>query len=113
MLEGYYWNVYKDNKALCYYKDGGFMFLGTDNVCDYEELEGEIYPAKFMEWVSSKDRLPEKSGNILILMDSTPVIAYYDIAGHFIYSHPWMGCASWELDVTTYWMPLPNTEVKV
>jgi hypothetical protein len=65
-----------------------------------------------MEWISTKDRLPEAGVNVLITSGSCdPCVAFVDNGGIWHVSEEMIdsGCdGCWICEHINYWMPLPD-----
>ena len=68
------------------------------------------------EWISVKDKLPDQSGEVLVIVSGNPqknitLDCAYELAEYDPYDGWIMEMwPEWEDAVVTHWMPLPNTE---
>ena len=68
------------------------------------------------EWISVDDRLPDQSGEVLVIVSGNPqknitLNCAYELAEYDPYDGWIMEMwPEWEDAVVTYWMPLPSTE---
>ena len=68
------------------------------------------------EWISVKDRLPDQSGEVLVIVSGNPqknitLNCAYELAEYDPYDGWIMEMwPEWEDAVVTHWMPLPSTE---
>lgn len=60
------------------------------------------------EWISVKDRLPNKEGIYICVLDLTPMVGFkYRTIETVRYSGRWL-YDSKEINYVTHWMPLPE-----
>lgn len=64
-----------------------------------------------MEWISVKDRLPEKNSCILVTFEDQGICqAFYKYWDDLDWSFPSFDCDlfTWDKEKITHWMPLPE-----
>ena len=95
-----------------------------DPTCKYYGFE-DCFPERFadyliahgvtvQEWISVKDKLPDQSGEVLVIVSGNPqknitLDCAYELAEYDPYSEWIMEMwPEWEDAVVTHWMPLPQ-----
>lgn len=58
-----------------------------------------------VKWISTKDRLPEKEGEVLAALFGRVYMCWY-LAATKQFESP--SGAVWSIDTVTHWMPLPE-----
>ena len=81
-----------------------------EDVADHLIMNG----VTVQEWISVDDRLPDQSGEVLVIVSGNPqknitLNCAYELAEYDPYSGWIMGMwPEWEDAVVTHWMPLPE-----
>lgn len=57
------------------------------------------------EWISTKDRLPQKDGEVLVVLFGRVYMCWY-LAATKQFEAP--SGIVWDIDIVTSWMPLPE-----